>query len=236
MQTIRTTEYSLPAPVSGLRLAILADLHDRDARGVAAAVSRLSPDACLFVGDLFESPPRRRRPAYDEAALCLELLAPLCPLFWVPGNHDATTPPPLDAQMSRLGVHRMDNRFEPFRGIVIGGLSSAQYLTEGTPDTAFLDRFSRERGYKLLLCHHPEYYPAYVRNLPIDLMVAGHAHGGQWSLCGHGLYAPGQGLFPRYTAGLYEGRLLVSRGLKPARLIPRIANPREIVLLTLGEI
>ena len=218
-----------------MRLAVLADLHDRDARGVARAVSALSPDACLFVGDLFESPPRRRRFSFDEAALCLELLAPLCPLFWVPGNHDLTLPPPLDAQMSRLGVHRLDNRFEHFREIVIGGLSSARYLPRQVPDTAFLDRFSKESGYKLLLCHHPEYYPAYVRELPIDLTVAGHTHGGQWSFFGHGIYAPGQGFFPRYTAGLYEGRLLVSRGLKPARLIPRIANPREIILLTLGE-
>ena len=61
-----------------------------------------------------------------------------------------------------------------------------------------------------------------------------HAHGGQWALFRHGLFAPGQGLFPRYTAGVYEGRLAVTRGLANDVRGPRIGTPREVVYLTLS--
>lgn len=234
MKPISVTAYTVAAPVMGIRFAVIADLHNQNAREVYACVKELKPDACLFIGDLFESPPRRRGFSYDEAALCLELLAPLSKLFWVPGNHDFTLPDDLAAAMDRLGVTRLDNRAVFFRGVWIGGLSSAQYLTKKEPDLAFLSSFSQKTGFKLLLSHHPEYYPKYIRQQPIDLTVSGHAHGGQWRFFGRGVYAPGQGLFPRYTKGLYEGRLLVSCGLKHSR-IPRFFNPREILLLTVGE-
>ena len=84
------------------------------------------------------------------------------------------------------------------------------------------------------MCHHPEYYPRYVRQADIDLTVSGHAHGGQICLFGQGLYAPGQWLFPKYTAGFYDGqRLLVSRGLTNSTWVPRLWNPCELVLLQL---
>ena len=67
----------------------------------------------------------------------------------------------------------------------------------------------------------------------IDLILAGHAHGGQIRLFGHGLYAYGQGLFPKYTKGIYDGKLIVSAGLANTSRFPRINNPPEIVFLTL---
>lgn len=234
MGALTVTEYSVPGTGTDLTLAVVADLHDRRGEETARRVLTLSPHACLFVGDLYEAPPRRRYFSTDEAARCLEILAPHCALFWSRGNHDFTLPDGLAAVMARLGVHRLEDRFEPFRGILIGGLSSAYYRKEKQPDLAFLDRFSAENGYKLLLTHHPEYYDRYIRGRGIDLSVAGHAHGGQWRLFGHGIYAPGQGLFPRYTSGFYDGgHLLVSRGVKPSRL-PRFGNPREILLLHLS--
>ena len=84
-----------------------------------------------------------------------------------------------------------------------------------------------------LLCHHPEYWPRYVRDLPVDLTLSGHAHGGQIRLFGQGLFAPGQGLFPRYTSGVHEGRLVISRGLANTTRIPRLFNPTELVCVHL---
>ena len=85
---------------------------------------------------------------------------------------------------------------------------------------------------RLLLCHHPEYYPDYIRGTDIELTVSGHAHGGQWSIFGRGVFAPGQGLFPKYTAGVYDGgRLVVSRGVTNTVRIPRFFNPTEIVVI-----
>ena len=69
----------------------------------------------------------------------------------------------------------------------------------------------------------------------IDLTLSGHAHGGQIRLFGQGLYAPGQGVFPRLTGGFYDGgRLLVSRGMTNTVRIPRIGNPCELVMIEIS--
>ena len=91
------------------------------------------------------------------------------------------------------------------------------------------------------MCHHPEYWcmqPPMLKDHPIDLVLSGHAHGGQIRLFGQGLFAPGQGLLPRYTGGLYEGphgNMIVSRGLANTAPppIPRLFNPREVVTIRL---
>ena len=87
---------------------------------------------------------------------------------------------------------------------------------------------------KILLCHHPEYYPTVLADLGMDLIVCGHAHGGQWRFFGRGIYAPGQGLFPRYTAGLHGGHCIISRGISGCTHIPRIFNAPEIPLISFG--
>jgi hypothetical protein len=74
-----------------------------------------------------------------------------------------------------------------------------------------------------------------LRERKIDLTVSGHAHGGQWSLFGRGLFAPDQGLFPKYTRGVHEGRLVVSRGLSNSIRLPRIFTPTELLYLTVGR-
>ena len=70
----------------------------------------------------------------------------------------------------------------------------------------------------------------------VDLIISGHAHGGQWRVFGRGIFAPGQGLFPKYTSGLHEGRLIISRGTSnTGGVIPRIGNPCEVVCITINE-
>lgn len=107
--------------------------------------------------------------------------------------------------------------------------SPATSSRKSKPDTAWLAEFAAVPGYHILLCHHPEYYPC----LPeaIELVVSGHAHGGQWRVRNHGVYAPGQGLWPKWTRGVYDGRLIVSAGLSNTTFAPRINNPTEIVFI-----
>ena len=100
----------------------------------------------------------------------------------------------------------------------------------GEPDTSWLDDFCSVDAPKVLLCHHPEYYERYLKDRAIDLTVSGHAHGGQWRFFGRGVFAPGQGLFPKYTYGVHDGRFVISTGLKVSS-IPRFFNPPEVVLL-----
>jgi predicted MPP superfamily phosphohydrolase len=84
-----------------------------------------------------------------------------------------------------------------------------------------------------LLSHHPEYYPKYIKELTIDLTLSGHAHGGQWCFFGRGVYAPGQGILPKYTHGMHDGKFIVSRGLSILNPIPRINNKPEIIVIQL---
>ena len=108
------------------------------------------------------------------------------------------------------------------------------HSTVQPPNLDWLDSFEHSGMFRILLCHHPEYWPRYLRKRSIDLVLSGHAHGGQIRLFGRGLYAPGQGIFPRYTSSVHEGRLVVSRGLANTTVIPRLFNPPEIVYVELS--
>ncbi len=102
---------------------------------------------------------------------------------------------------------------------------------EETPNVSWLDSFCNTPNYKILLCHQPEYYSQYLQNLPIDVILSGHTHGGQWRIGNQGVYAHGQGLFPKLSGGVYFEKLVISRGLSNTTWIPRFFNPREIVLV-----
>ena len=151
------------------------------------------------------------------------------------------------------GVKLLDNTWTEFNGVFIGALTSsgvsayAQFRKgkdrvypkwqhfnapqRNEPVIGWLDEFEKQGGKKLLLCHHPEYRDKYLKDRSIDLILSGHAHGGQIRLLGRGLYAPGQGIFPKYTSGIHAN-MIISRGLSnTAGFIPRLFNPREIVYI-----
>lgn len=91
----------------------------------------------------------------------------------------------------------------------------------------------------VLLAHRPEYLKEYSK-YDFDLVFSGHAHGGQWRIPGilNGLYAPHQGLFPRYAGGRKEKNdtvFIISRGLSyQCPNFPRIFNNPELVIVDLN--
>ena len=218
--------------------AFASDLHNRATVKMIKAIEKSNADALLVGGDLINEADE-----YQNGFAFLSRMAKSLPVFASIGNHDRRYRGDLVAKMTECGATVLDNASALFGGVRLGGLSSG-FLKWGacdqsktkdhTPDLSFLCEYSRFSEYKLLLCHHPEYYERYIRAFPIDLTLAGHAHGGQWRLFGRGAFAPGQGLFPRYTSGLYENRLLVSRGMVNAtKGIVRINNRPELLLVHL---
>ena len=118
----------------------------------------------------------------------------------------------------------------------LSGIGGAVTASQHRPETAWLQAFSSTPGLHILLSHHPEYLPLVPD--AVDLVLSGHAHGGQIRLFNpfkrewRGLWSPGQGFFPRWTRGVYEkNRLVVSSGLSNTARVPRICNPCEIVYL-----
>ena len=226
----KLTEYTFRTDKTGrsLRFAVAPDIHSSPFEDVLGEFTRC--DAVLLPGDLAD----RHRRNNENAERFLRTVPESVPVFYSVGNHERKfrNREAYFRLVRESKVTLLDNESVRFDGICIGGLSSAK----GVPDKAFLDRFEREEGFRLLLCHHPETWRDYVDGRDIDLTLCGHAHGGQIQLFGHGLYAPGQGLFPKLTDGLYGGgRMLLSRGMtngaKPR--IPRIGNPCELIILTL---
>ena len=210
-----------------MTLAVAADLHCGRYEDVLEDLRGC--DAILLPGDLVN----RHRRSYAGAERFLREAPGIAPVFYSMGNHERKCA--FREEWMRLvkksDVVWLDDESVVFEGIRIGGLSSQK---EGKADTGFLDRLEAAEEFKLLMCHHPEMWRDYVRGRDIDFTVCGHAHGGQIQLFGQGLYAPGQGFFPKLTHGLHDdGRMLISRGMTNGTRMPRINNPLELILLHL---
>ncbi len=220
--TIRSP--GIPEP---LTLAVAADLHSEAYDDVAEDFR--NADAILVPGDLVN----RHRTSYDTAARFLREAPDMAPVFYSKGNHERKCAFREDWMrlVRESRVTWLDDESCLFRGIRIGGLSSQR---NGLANRDFLDRFEKEPEFKLLMCHHPEMWRDYVRGRKIDFTVCGHAHGGQIQLFGRGVYAPGQGFFPKLTHGLHgQGRMIISRGMTNGTGFPRINNPCELIILRL---
>ena len=171
----------------------------------------------------------RNNPHEPEFAFdFLRRAARLAPVFMSLGNHEESFPDDYRQKLRELGVTLLDNADTELvikgQRLRLGGLSSVY-------DREWLDRFSKKDGCKLLLCHHPEYYDELIDGEAFDLVLAGHTHGGQIRLFDKAIFSPGGGLFPKYGGGLYDGRLAVSRGCSNTAAMPRLNNPRELVLI-----
>ena len=248
---IRTTGYKIRSASFGghKRFALVSDLHSGSPKKVIERLRRISPDYILLAGDIFENLDGSLDAKNEKAFSILEECAMISPSFYSTGNHEdgatrsqkkkwkqnigkgKTYSKENIERIKKTGVNLLVDDCILVDGIAFGGLGSALMREGNVPDLAFLERFASLKDPKVLICHHPEYYEPYIRVLPIDITVSGHAHGGQWRIFGRGVFAPGQGLFPKYTSGVYEGRLVVSRGLKCGWPIPRFFNPREIVVI-----
>ncbi len=248
-QPIKTTVYTLPAPVEdmkGMTLAVAADLHGNDPTLPLQALAAASPDLILIPGDLM-----------DDKMLCdpnhsgyafLRACADMAPTYYSLGNHEIAcyhkgnpwrhptpipVPPEAKERIAQTGAILLDNEMVTAKGLTICGLTSGINKAENRPHAEVLQKFAEADGARLLLCHHPEYFVPYIRETDIELTVSGHAHGGQWRFFGRGVYSPGQGILPKYTAGVLDGRCVISRGMGNHTRIPRICNQPELVIVKL---
>ena len=246
---LKIRSLSVPAPVRA-KIAVCADFHSVNRpMPVELALSLLAaagPDLILFPGDVFSDLRGGgvRDPYNENGFRLVSGAARIAPCFFSPGNHEMGVSRENRRLLEEAGCTVLDNESVRRGDLTIGGLSSAYagpksgYRTPPEPNADFPARFAEEPGYRILLCHHPEYWRRTVVGRGIELTVAGHAHGGQWRIFGRGVYAPGQGLFPHYSSGLYRDSaqiLAVSRGMTTSgRFVPRFFNPCEILLLTLA--
>ena len=249
LNTYTISSSKLPQGFGGYRIAHVSDLHNaemgKDNEKLLTMLREANPDMIAITGDLIDS----RNTDIEVALQFIREAVKIAPCYYVTGNHEARVNEygELKAGMEAAGVTVLeDAKFEisiDGETIMLIGVNDPSYQTDylfGDTKTVMntkLEKLHTEQDrFTILLSHRPELFETYVDH-DLDLVLSGHAHGGQFRLpfIG-GLVAPNQGLFPEYDAGIYaEGNtnMLVSRGVGNSILPFRINNRPEVILIEL---
>jgi predicted MPP superfamily phosphohydrolase len=241
----------IPYEFNGYTIVQISDLHNKkfgkNQELLLKKIRAISPDIIVVTGDLID----RRKYNLDTAIIFINGAVKIAPVYYVSGNHEAwcSDYKNISHELLNCGVQILDdNKVKLIKDeaeIELLGLSDPDFLTsdyiDGTNSSKLkehLMRLSDDSVFQILLCHRPELFGIYA-NENIDLIFSGHAHGGQFRIpfIG-GLAAPDQGLFPKYTSGVYtqnQSTLIVSRGLGNSIIPFRIFNKPEIVTVTLHK-
>jgi len=229
-----------------VRLAVVSDLHScrygDGQKGLVEMVVSGRPDVVLMVGDTFDD----RLPDGPTQAFVTEMVKRY-PCVYVTGNHEFWSDRVFGMMMwmERAGVTvlRAGRQTIALRGNEIDfcGVDDPTEMLEehwcGLLDQTW--KKSDPKHLRILLTHRPEYPEVYAK-YDYDLVLAGHAHGGQWRcpFIDFGTYSPDQHFFPKYANGFYRlangTPMFVSRGLaRESSPIPRFFNHPEVVFLDL---
>ena len=240
----------LPEAFDGFRIAQVSDLHNAQmGQGNEKLLEMLraaQPDMIAITGDLIDSRNTNIQVALDFIYEAVKI----APCYYVTGNHEARIAeyPQMREAMEKAGVFvlddekihiKKDGQFITIIGIndpiFIPGYTTelAEMLVAGQLETLHQPQ---EDGFTILLSHRPRLFDVYVHS-DLDLVLTGHAHGGQFRLpFVGGVYVPSQGWFPEYDAGLFtEGNtnMIVHRGIGNSAFPFRINNPPEVILIEL---
>ena len=253
-KAVKITEYEVlceenPA-LSGFCIVQISDFHNEQfgekQQKILKKVADCQPDMIAITGDFIDC----RKTDVDAAMEFIEGAVTIAPVYYVPGNHECWVSEEyrmLCQRMEDAGVHLMTDRMERIQYqdayFLCMGIEDPDFYTINDPEAEQqgiqknIRQFEyAEEEFTLLLSHRPEVYEIYCQE-KLDLVLTGHAHGGQFRFpfIG-GVAAPNQGLFPTYDAGLFTDgttHMIISRGIGNSVFPLRVNNPPEIVTVTL---
>ena len=224
-----------------IRLALITDLHScyygEGQSELVNAIIEQNPDLILMCGDIMEEDM-----PHDNSIVFLEAVTPTYPCYYVTGNHEFKSG--VSEIKEILGKYHVnilegEGQLVPVRNQLINIcgvddwiIGKEVYLKQLQNAEADID----DNFYAVLLTHRPELIEMHAA-YQFDLVLSGHAHGGQWRIPGvlNGVFAANQGFFPPYAGGYYEvedTKMVVSRGLaKETTFLPRIFNRPELVIV-----
>lgn len=238
----------IPKAFDGYKIVEVADLHNHNWKDkLIDLIKEEKPDIIAITGDLIDS----SRTDVDVAIDFVKKAKSISPIYYVTGNHEAWSReyPDLKQRLIDENVVILDDSrvFISKNGesIMLLGLQDPDFLRmydgfgkDYTIQYKIENIISDDDKYKILLSHRPEIFDIYVKT-KIDLVLSGHAHGGQVRIpFVGGLIAPNQGFFPKYTSGVYskdQTSMVVSRGLGNSVIPVRINNTPELVVVTLNN-
>lgn len=237
----------LSVSFNGFRIVQLSDLHNKifaeNNEGILHEISELKPDIIVITGDSIDA---SNHTDVSAALLFMEQIAKVAPTYLVHGNHEYNLPKDVlnafEEKIQEYGIHFLKNETvqiesstgQTFSLIGLDALSLQANILKTLTDEA-------EDDFQVLLAHEPQYLRDYYAETHIDLVFAGHTHGGQWRIpfTHQGLYAPDQGILPKYSDGVYtEGdtTMYLSRGLGNSGFPLRLFDHPEIVCVTLQTV
>lgn len=242
----------IPEGFDGFRIAQVSDLHnaefDKYNSAVLSPIFHSRPNIIVITGDMIDS----RNTNVDVAISFAQKAVNIAPVYYVNGNHEKRVPEAyekLKQGLTKAGVTILENKATDItignETITLIGVNDPTFPMKLVDDAMernvahqLASIIPDNDHYKVLLAHHPEHFNAYAGQ--VDLVLSGHAHGGQLKipLVG-GFVAPGQGFFPKYYEGSYikDGtEMIVSRGVGNSIIPLRINNKPEIVIAELTKI
>lgn len=251
--TVGVTHYTvagdrLPAAFEHYKIAVISDLHNAEFgennSSLISLIKNEKPDMIAITGDLIDS----GKTDIEIAENLVKKLIEIAPCYYVTGNHEAWIGgryQELEEKLLDIGVVILNDRAEQLAKnneiIQIAGLDDPDFTDRNSSiqESMLNDKLGNmnlTEDYCVLLAHRPETFNAYSSE-NIDLVLSGHAHGGQFRLpfIG-GLIAPNQGFFPKYDAGKYfenNTTMVVSRGIGNSIIPVRFNNRPEIVIVEL---
>lgn len=251
--SIQTTVYEVElldqySDMAGYTIVQVSDLHNTnfgtDQKRLIDVIERQKPNIIVITGDIIDS-------HHLDIGVAMDFIneaITIAPVYFVPGNHEAwltdTQYLELKQLMEHAGVYVLENEGKVVSygesSFYIAGLSDPDMTESGSvsPDSVVQANIEKGGYYFVLLAHRPELLEEYATT-NAELVLSGHAHGGQIRIpfIG-GVVAPNQGFFPEYTEGMHrDGNtvMVVSRGLGNSVIPLRINNRPEIVVVKLVE-
>jgi predicted MPP superfamily phosphohydrolase len=241
-ETIQISNW--PPQLDNLRIAVLSDIHagsafiDEDKlRLIVKRTNELNPDLIVILGDYMAG--HRRNPKQMEpevfAPILKDLHAPLG-IYSVLGNHDWW----YDGNKVRRaleanGIRVLDDEIFEVKGretsFWLAGL--ADLWTRPQHINQRIDRILADQPI-IALTHNPDIFPKLPQH--VQLLLAGHTHGGQVRLPFIGTLIEPSEYGQRYVQGhvIEQGHhLFVTTGIGTSIIPVRFGVPPEIVLLTL---
>lgn len=225
---------------SDITAVVVSDLHSTRygecQNDLIDAVLEQEPDIILIPGDMIDE---ERDPA--PAFTLLKQLVRIAPTYMVTGNHEyyGGRADDIIRELRSFGISMLFGESAAFtkngEKIFIYGIEDKY----GAQDDWNRQKFNVQEGMNrenlsVLISHRPDLVDDY-NEIAADITVCGHAHGGQVVIPGllNGLFAPHQGLFPKYAGGHYSlenTEMIVCRGLMKS-MIPRVFNPPELAVI-----
>ena len=231
---LQLTEYTVssdrcPDGFDGFKIIQLSDLHGSDfGDRLVEQVRRQEPDIIALTGDFVTD-----SGDLEAVRALVPELVKICDVYFVSGNHEfgSRLADEVRGIMEDAGVRYLGNDAVVLEcngdSIVLAGVEDPlAYADMPSPPELMAELDDKyPDSYKILLGHR-NYWMEEYPELPVDLILSGHAHGGLVRLPGiGGLIGTDRTLFPDYDAGLYEnGRytMIVSRGLGNSVPISRL--------------